>query len=406
MDPVALGSSPQWLAVLRVLPFVPIVVGACHRGEGSLDTLASMELVAEDLPRSTTNARSDDVRAADLGRRLFFDAALSVDGSISCSSCHSPANGFSDPRRLSVGVRGQLGDRHAMPILAAALQSFVLWDGRADSLWSQPLKAIENEREMDLTRVELAHRIGATYRAEYETLFGAFPSLETAPLRAKPSMPEWEAMPESLRDDVNRVAANVGKSIEAYERTLLCADTRFDRWVRGDIELTETELAGAEAFVESGCGRCHSGPAFSDGEFHNVGVPSSDRGRVDARVLLESDPFNGAGAYSDDRPAGAEKLASVGREAASVGAFRTSTLRGVGQRRFFGHAGHQPTLEGFIRDVYRRGDGRGQEERDGRTAAVGVLDPLLEGVNVRGSASELVAFLRALDCPPTPSSLE
>jgi cytochrome c peroxidase len=203
---------------------------------------------------------------------------------------------------------------------------------------------------------------------------------------------------------------------------LLCADTRFDRWARGELEFSDAELAGAATFIESGCARCHAGPAFSDGGFHNVGVPSTDRGRADGRELLASDPFNGAGAFSDDPDAGRVKLASVASEPASVGAFRTPSLRGVGQRAFFGHAAHEATLAGFIVDVYgaggpggggdRGGRGPGDGDADaggdgdgpGRTATVGTLDPLLDGVFVRGDVDELVAFLRTLDCPAPPAS--
>lgn len=390
---------------------LPVASVACGDRQPNVADLAPLELTTADLPASPTNAVADDARAVALGRSLFFDRRLSADGTIGCVSCHDPAHGFSDPKPRSVGIRGQTGDRHSMPVTAAVLHPYLLWDGKADSAWSQPLKAIENPKEMDFTRVEVARHVASTYRAQYEALFGALPDLATAPARAKPGDPAWSAMPEALRDDVQRVFANIGKAIEAYERKLLCTDTRFDKFVRGEVQLTDSERAGAAVFQQENCIRCHSGPSFSDGLFHDIGIPSTDRGRPLGAQSLLDDPFSGTGLYSDDRAAGVSKLASIARETAQEGAFRTASLRGVGQRTFFGHAAHESTLRGFVLDIYRggaggggRGNGRGGN--GGRGATVGTLDPLLNGVNVGGDdVDDLVSFLRTLDCPAPPADL-
>jgi cytochrome c peroxidase len=91
---------------------------------------------------------------------------------------------------------------------------------------------------------------------------------------------------------------------------------------------------------------------------------------------------------------------NVPLETATEGAFRTASLRGVGQRTFFGHAAHEQTLRGFILDVYRRG-GRGGGGR--RAATVGVRDPKMNDVNVDGN--DVIAFLHTLDCPAPSSEL-
>lgn len=377
-----------------------LVVGlsACD-GRADVMQLRSQELTAAMVPASPTNAHADDPAAAALGQRLFFDKRLSVDATIACASCHSPDHGFSDPRPFSVGVRGQTGGRHAMPITAVAFQPFALWDGRVDSVWAQPLQAIENPKEMDMTRLELARLISTAYSKEYEALFGKLPDLADTPERGKPGMVGWDALPETTREDVDRVGANVGKALEAYERQFICADTRFDRWTRGEESLNADEMNGAQAFVQHDCVRCHSGPAFSDGKFHNIGIPSTDLGRSVGRDELLANGFNGVGLFSDDVAAGQQKLSAVAAETGTEGAFRTASLRGVGQRTFFGHASHQETLRGFIDDVYRGGRGR-------RSATVGTLDPLLQGVNVPDDeVGDLVAFLRTLDCPQVASGL-
>lgn len=389
---------------LCVAGLVMIFVACNGDREATPNEFADQELTQSQLPLSTTNAVADDPRAAQLGKALFFDRGFSSDGSIGCVSCHDPKNGFSDPRPRSVGVRGQTGDRHSMPITAAALHPFLLWDGKADSAWSQPLKALENEKEMDFTRVEVAHRISSTYRADYEAVFGSLPSFANLPARAKPGDAAWNELPDSTRDDVQRVFANFGKAIEAYERKLLCTNTKFDRWVRGEVQLTNAEQQGANTFRQENCTRCHSGPSFSDGAFHDIGIPSSDRGRLVGAQALNSDPFLGTGAYSDDRNAGAEKLVRVARETAQTGAFRTASLRGVGQRTFFGHASHEQTIRGFVLDIYRRG--RGGNRRGNNAATVGTIDPQLNGVNIdNDQVDELVAFLHTLDCPTPDASL-
>lgn len=374
---------------------------SCRHEVDQLD-FSGMELTSSQLAASPTNAVADDPAAAALGQRLFFDRGLSSDGTVACVDCHDPTQGFSDPKPRSVGVRGQLGDRHAMPVMAAVLHPFLLWDGKADSVWLQPLKAIENPKEMDFTRVEVARRASEAYRAEYEAVFGSLPDLSAAPPRALPGDEAWARMSEPLRHEVQRVFSNVGKAIEAYERKLLCADTHFDRWMRGEQQLSNAELAGARTFRREECEGCHSGPSFSDGAFHDIGLPSSDRGRALGAPSLLSDPFNGAGAYSDDPTAGHLKLIFVASETAQEGAFRTASLRGVGQRTFFGHAAHQQTLRGFILDIYRRRGRRG----GGRVATVGVLDPKLAEVNVDGDdVDDLIAFLHTLDCPSLPAEL-
>ncbi len=361
--------------------------------------LKQLELRIADLPASPTNVVADDPRAAELGRRIFFDERMSADRSVACASCHDPAEGFSDPRPLSLGVGDREGSRHSMPITNTAFQQVWFWDGRADSLWAQPLQAIESEQEMDFTRAEVAHFVAAHYRAEYEAVFGPLPDLQAVPARARPGLAVWDAMTEHQRDDVQRVFANTGKVLEAYQRRVVCVDTRFDRWARAELELSSAERAGAARSVRNGCIDCHGGANFSDGEFHNIGLGSSstepDRGAADAMQRIEADVMNGAGRYSDDPLAGARRLAELAAVARPLGAFRTPSLRGVAQRRSFGHLGHEADVEAFIGDVY--------DDPHLHRGAVGELDPEVRGVEAEGD--DVIAFLRTLDCPPPPAAI-
>jgi cytochrome c peroxidase len=375
---------------------------ACERALTAEEAveLAAMGLGPGEAPRSPTNRYSDDPAARALGRLLFFDERMSADGQVSCATCHGIDAGMSDPRPLSLGVADREGDRHSMPIVAIGFQRFLFWDGRADSAWSQPLQAIESEKEMDFSRAEVAHFVARAYRDRYEAVFGPLPDLAQVPVRTRPGLPAWEEMDPALREEVDRVFANVGKALEAYQRLLLCADTRFDQWARAELDFDDAELSGAASFIRGGCIRCHSGRAFSDGEFHNVGIGSGsdvpDRGRAAALEALAANAFGAAGPHSDDPETGLALLEAAAAEVATDGAFRTPTLRGAIQRLSFGHRGHVEELGDFIDDVY---DGPHMQ-----ATAVGELDPELDGVEAEDDA-DLIAFLRTLECPPLPPDL-
>lgn len=387
-----------------LLAIAPLAASACGKPELTAEQtleLAAMALGPGEAPGSPTNRFADDPAAAELGRLLFFDRRMSADGTIACVSCHDPGRAMSDKRPLSLGVGDRVGARHSMPVIAIGFQRFLFWDGRADSAWSQPLQAIENEVEMDFTRTEVAHFIAGAHSGRYQALFGALPDLGQVPARARPGMPAWDEMDPALRDEVDGVFANVGKALEAYQRLLLCADTRFDQWARAELDFDEAELAGAARFVDDGCLRCHSGPAFSDGEFHNVGIGSGsdvpDRGRAAALETLAENPFGAAGPHSDDPDTGLALLDVAAAEVATEGAFRTPTLRGATQRLSFGHRGHMEHLGNFIDDVY--------DPPHMQDSAVGELDPELDGVAADDGDADLVAFLRTLECPPLPPEL-
>jgi cytochrome c peroxidase len=389
---------------LATLALATLFAAGCNADLNSDEEaeLRKLQLIPSDIPASTTNRFAEDPAAAALGQRLFRDKRMSADGDVACASCHDPNLGFSDGNKVSVGAFGKTGQRHSMPTAALAFRSFFFWDGRADSGWSQPLKAIEGGAEMDFSRSEVAHFIDTNYRSDYEAIFGAIPDLASVPARAQPGLPAWDSIPATKQDEVQRVFANVGKSLEAYERKLLCDGTRFDQWAAGTATLTSQERAGAAAFVRGGCIGCHSGPSFSDGAFHALGITTGDRGRAAGIPQLLADPFNGVGPYSDDTAGGARKLATINSETLREGAFRTASLRGVGQRTLLSHAGLSLDLADFIQQVYRRGRGGGGRGRGGdNDNGVTTQDPLLRAVDVE-DADAIATFLRTLDCP-TPS---
>ena len=302
-------------------------------------------------PPNPTNAHADDPAAARLGERLFLEKRFSANGEIACATCHDPARGFADGRTLSQGMG--TGKRHAPSLLNVAFQRWFFWDGRADSLWSQALHPLQSATEMGGQRTKLARTVAgdADLSAQYAAVFGSFPDVDAKDAAAA------EAATDLL-------LAQTGKALEAYQRTLVSGDSEFDRFAAalesGDqavqARYPEAAKRGLALFVgKADCRLCHAGPLFSDGEFHNVGVPTLDRtpprdaGRYDGIEAVRKDPFNAAGAFSDDpRGERAEELARLARTSELWGEFRTPTLRNVARTAPYMHQGQFATLRDVL----------------------------------------------------------
>ncbi|MBF5042605.1 cytochrome-c peroxidase [Aggregicoccus sp. 17bor-14] len=353
----------------------------------------------EALPAARGNAHAEDPAAALLGFRVFFDARFSSDQQVRCATCHAPERHFQDGLPVAHGLEDVT--RNTPTVLNAAWQRWQTWDGSADSLWSQPLTALENPKEMNLTRLELAHRIAEYYGPRYEPAFGALPPLgDTArfPARGSPGSSEWEAMAPADQDAVNRVAANVGKALEAYLRKLAAGPSALDRYLAGDAAaLGEQERKGLRVFVQAGCSSCHSGPQLSDERYHNLGVPALagaplDEGRSAGLAHAGASPFNALGPYADGPvpgASGADYVAQPGAEA--LGAFRTPSLRNLEDSAPYGHNGRFATLEEVV-DFHLQGGGRGAG------GFVGEVSPLLQPRTLSADEREaLLAFLRSLE---------
>ncbi len=313
--------APAWErdSPLRPLPTPPASVGIEERA----------------LPAGLT---PEKVR---LGRWLFFDPRLSVDGTVACASCHRPEHGFSEPAAVSTGVRGQLGTRKAPPTvnLAHRLQTSFFWDGRAASLAEQALGPITNPVEManTLAGAERAVRGIPGYRRTFHEAYG-----------------------DDLID-----SARIAEALAAYQATLFSGDSTYDRWQTGDDEALSPEaLAGMELFFGPGrCSACHLGPNFTDGKFHNAGVGeppgpdlmallAAEARRSRAWAPLQGERLSAERAWAAPRPAPIA-LADAGRYLASgrpadMGAFKTPSLRDLPVRAPYMHDGSSPDLEDAV----------------------------------------------------------
>ena len=354
-------------------------------------TLHAMALPSA-LPPARGNAKGDDKDAAALGFTLFFDARLSKGEAVRCATCHVPEKRFADGKPTSVGLSRVT--RHAPTLLNAARMRWVLWDGRADSVWSQPLFAFENPLEMDFTRLELAHAIALRHTADYEKVFGPLPPLSDDarfPARGKPGDAAWEAMAEADRDAINRVAANVGKALEAYMRKLAAGPSALDRFLAGDTSALDADArAGLVVFVKNGCAKCHDGPTLSDQKFHALRVAAwpgdpNDPGRAGAYAVLAANPFNAQGAYWD----GPKEDPTAAGAASERGAFRTPSLRNLTRSGPWGHNGRFATLDDAVA-FHAQGAADDPAAADAR-------DPLLGPALSDADRARVVHFLEALD---------
>jgi cytochrome c peroxidase len=324
-------------------------------------------------PRDTTNRVDGDPRAIALGQVLFGDARLSGSGEFSCGTCHDPERDWTDGK--DVAVAAGVGARNTPSLWNAAHHRWYFWDGRADSLWSQALKPIENAVELDGSRLQTAHLLhdDPALRARYEELFGALPALDDTQRFPRTGGPQandearqtsWWRMDPDDRAAVTAVFVNVGKALAAFEATIVTPPAPFDRFVaelkegRRPTAISAPAQRGLKTFIGAGnCVLCHSGPSFTNKEFHDIRVPPRetaagvpDAGRGEGVPQLLDDEFVSVSAHSDD-PEGtrAMHLLYLDFEGGFRGHFRTPSLRNVAKTAPYMHAGQYRTLADVVR---------------------------------------------------------
>jgi len=367
-----------------------LALAACGGDDAARAQLAP-SLLGE-LPAARGNAHTEDINAQVLGFHVFFDARFSETQAVRCESCHSVERSFADGQPISTAGLGP-GVRNAPSLFNAARYATFFWDGRADTLWSQPLFAFENPAEMDCSRLELVHLLDTLHGAEYEKAFGPLPEvsdLSRFPARGKPGDAAFDAMAPADQDVVNLVVANLGKAIEAYVRKLATGPSVIDRALGGELAaLTAPQRRGMSVFVDAGCLSCHSGPQLSDGKFHNLGIAAldgqaPDAGRQAAIAILDGNPFNAAGRFFD----GVAPV--IDQDAPVLGGFRTPSLRNLVGAAPYGHNGGFATLDEIV-DFHLAGGGKD------RARFVGEVDPLLVPKSLSdGDRTALIEFLKAL----------
>jgi cytochrome c peroxidase len=203
---------------------------------------ASSVSAFEALPKNVPTPADNPTTAAkvELGKQLYFDPRLSIDGTVSCNSCHNVMSSGTDNRATSVGIDGQRGGRSAPTVWNAAFLSAQFWDGRANTLEDQAKGPPLNPIEMGMPSAEaVVERLNSIpgYAAQFKSVFGG-------------------------KDAVSY--DNMAKAIAAFERTLITRNSPFDQYLAGNKKAISAQAQrGMKVFEESGCGACHSGPNFA-----------------------------------------------------------------------------------------------------------------------------------------------
>ncbi len=252
-----------------------------------------------------------------LGRKLFYDPILSIDSTVSCSTCHKQKGSFTDNLAFSPGVAGNTA-RSAINLINVGFEYHgFFWDGRAATLEEQALKPVENTIEMGETwdHVELKLRRHHDYPSEFRKAFGiANTSLITRELATK--------------------------AIAQFERTIISGgNTRYDRFARGEIFLNDSETSGYLMFFnvdpilpDAQCGHCHTAPLFGSTDYFNNGLQES--------ADLEGFADKGYGVTTG--------------KASDNGKFKAPTLRNIAFTAPYMHDGRFNTLQEVL-DHYTSG---------------------------------------------------
>jgi cytochrome c peroxidase len=387
------------------------------------------------VPADTTNAFADNAAAARLGQMLFFDksyaGALAVaddgtngglgvvgdTGKVSCASCHAVGSDGLDDRRSAPGnvsLGTNFGTRNALGVVNASFYTWTNWGGRFDSQWSLPTAVAENAGIMNSTRLSVAHMLYAKYRTEYNAIFPvaldadldpASANASRFPASGKPGQATWDTgVADADKPIINRIYANYGKALAAYMRTLVSRNAPFDRFIAGDkTAISLAAQRGAKLFLTKGCVDCHSGPDFTDNQFHALAVPqtgahvpATDNARFQDLPPLLASTFNVNGAFSDDTNTG--KLTGLAAIDSMKGQFRTKSLRNIAGAGPYMHSGQLATLDAVV-EFYDQGGG------DVGSSGI-IKDPKMVPLNLAaGDKADLVEFLKTLSGEPLPTAL-
>lgn len=249
-------------------------------------------------------------REVELGRALFFDSRLSADGTVSCSTCHDPAQGWSDGERVAIGIGGQRGTRNSPTVINASYSQMMFWDGRVTGSPAQSILPLVNPIEMGNTsqrQVVNRLRLIPGYVSTFAKVYGIDP-VEGNPI----------------------TSTNMARALAAFETTVLSFDAPIDRFLAGDEKaLTPDAIIGYGIFVRSGCTACHPAPLYTDNDIHNNGMEFAGKFRVTDQ---------GRFSVIDRRTATAK----------DVRGFKTPTLREIARTAPYNHAGNFDTLERVI----------------------------------------------------------
>jgi cytochrome c peroxidase len=295
----------------------------------------------------------------ELGRQLYFDPRVSLNGTVSCATCHNPAKGWTDGTPVSAGILGQTGGRSAPSVLNTAYGKTMFWDGRAPSLEAQAQGPVQNPIEMGRQSykeiVDRLRKIPA-YCEQFQKVFGTNVTLD-----------------------------GMAKAIATFERVAaLSGNSKYDKYNAGDNKaLSESEKRGLVLFgltlntddefktdvvrQKAKCTLCHAGFNFTDEMFHNLGVGWNEK----------TGKFADLGRWAID-PIGA-------KFDGSMGAFKTPSVRDAESTGPYMHDGSLKTLEEVVEHYDKGGNANPALDTDMKKLSLSAQEK-----------TDVVAFMKSL----------
>ena len=281
-------------------------------------TGTACEAYAQHALQPIPDSLSTDIRKVTLGRKMYNEARVSLDGTLSCATCHVIDQGGADSRgtRTSEGIYGQFGGINAPTVLNAAFNVEQFWNGRAHTLADQAAGPPVNPVEMgDQTWEQICERLkeDASLVAEFQSIY-----------------------PEGITQ------ATVTDAIAEYEKTLITPNDRLDQMLKGDENaLTEEEKKGLAAFMDNSCAVCHVGKTLGGQSFETLGIYED--------YYAAREQSNPDIVYNDDD----KGLAGFTGDTTDLHRFKVPGLRNISKTSPYFHDGTQATIEDAVRAMFR-----------------------------------------------------
>ena len=301
-------KQAKWIVVI----LAALAVAGCTKKEAPAPAAEEKAAAEPEKPAATTEPILPLPDSADvnmdkvlLGRSLYFDTALSGDGTVACATCHMLEHGGAEPRKTSAGIGGQIGPINSPTVLNSSYNFVQFWDGRAKDLQEQAAGPVENPIEMGTKWEDVVKRLAKN--EEYAATFAKL-----------------------YEDGITK--ANTTDAIAEYEKSLI-TPSRFDAYLKGDATaITDAEKQGYATFKEVGCTACHSGINVGGAMFQKLG--------------LVKDYFADRGTPITDADLGRY---NVTKQDYDKYFFKVPTLRNVELTAPYLHDGSQATLEDTVR---------------------------------------------------------
>lgn len=307
-----------------------------------------------------------------VGRRLFYDVRLSGNGTQSCGSCHRQELAFTDGLGQAVGSTGQVHPRGAQSLINVVYNSTLTWANPS-------LVTLERQMEVPLFGADPVEM--GVNDANKDAVLKRLASDGWYAKRFRKAYP-------GLKKPISWTT--VIRSISAFQRSIVSADSRYDRYLRGKVQLTAAEQRGMELFMgeRAECHHCHGSFIFNDQTTYRGAPP-------DPPVFHNTGLFNlgGTGAFPEPN----RGVFELTGKPSDMGKFKAPSLRNVGVTAPYMHDGSVPTLAAAV-DHYASGGrviAEGEHAGDGRVNPY--KDPLIAGIDLSSrDRADLVAFLEAL----------